>query len=184
MIESTASREDPWDQPLQTQDEQIQRRDSLSCTDKTFPTFSLCASANGSFLPPFFIALVDFSLNPVSIVPGQTAMNTGSGRYPHAGKAKSGVKHGQHRYIHFNLQKSHYRNPEVVLEITRNAPKNLTPLPLPPSRAHSTAHVLKAAKPAVLVAEYNILVGAGTRAATEERWWMSGEGDVDDNRGS
>lgn len=84
-------------------------------------------------------------------------------------QAKRGVE-CQHRYIHFNLQKSHYRNPEVVLEITRNAPKNLTPLPLPPSLAHSTAHVLKAAKPAVLVAEYNILVGAGTRAATEERW--------------
>jgi hypothetical protein len=167
MIESTASRQGPCDQPIY-EDEQI-RGDSLSCTDKTFPTFSLCASANGSFLPPFFIALVDFSLNPVSIVPGQTATK-GSGRYPHAGKAKSGVEYGQHRHIHFNLQKSHYRNPEVVLEITRNAPKNLTPLPLPPSLAHSTAHVLKAAKPAVLVAEYNILVGAGTRAATEERW--------------
>jgi hypothetical protein len=71
MIESTASRQGPCDQPIY-EDEQI-RGDSLSCTDKTFPTFSLCASANGSFLPPFFIALVDFSLNPVSIVPGQTA---------------------------------------------------------------------------------------------------------------
>jgi hypothetical protein len=35
-----------------------------------------------------------------------------------------------------------------------------------------------------LVEAYKARVGAGIKAATEERWWMSGDSDVDDKRGS
>lgn len=60
-------------------------------------------------------------------------------------------------------------------------PRNLTPLRPPP---FSTAALLKHANPPAFVAAYRALVGAGTKPATEDRWWMSGDFDVELKRGS
>ena len=74
MIESTAGTQGQRiDSQLLLRRPWRPEADLLSCTDNTLPTFPLCSSAARFFFPPAFIALVDFSLKPVSIVPGQIA---------------------------------------------------------------------------------------------------------------